>query len=183
MSEITYSLFYDLPKLDQIAVNLFYGWGYNFYRKENQLRADDLMVRSRISMLLSFSRKVIDGAQSAYRKKFLPPPTRDNPLPDPDCVEHAQTIAELSNLIGQLEGRIRALPVPETDRMTQRYRQEAETLVTLREYDSHLVGRSEVLRQMLQGKDYDWVLANATDVKSGIEMMSQTVQDRQRILQ
>jgi hypothetical protein len=30
-----------------LATNLFYGWGYNFYRIENQLRADDQMIRSR----------------------------------------------------------------------------------------------------------------------------------------
>ena len=36
----------------QVLSNLFYGWGYNFYRKENQLRADDLLIRSKVSELL-----------------------------------------------------------------------------------------------------------------------------------
>ena len=30
----------------QTASLLFYGWGYNFYRVENQLRADDLLIRA-----------------------------------------------------------------------------------------------------------------------------------------
>jgi hypothetical protein len=39
--------FYDVDELEKTAVNLFYGWGYNFYRLENQLRADDLTVRAK----------------------------------------------------------------------------------------------------------------------------------------
>ena len=41
------SSFYDAGTLRQIATNLFHGWGYNFYRAENQLRADDQLVRAR----------------------------------------------------------------------------------------------------------------------------------------
>ena len=40
--------FYVVDELEKIAVNLFYGWGYNFYRLENQLRADDLTVRAKV---------------------------------------------------------------------------------------------------------------------------------------
>jgi len=48
--------FYDVDELEKIAVNLFYGWGYNFYRLENQLRADDLTVRAKVGWLLGLSR-------------------------------------------------------------------------------------------------------------------------------
>ena len=37
--------FYDTDALTEIAINLFHGWGYNFYRVENQLRADDQLIR------------------------------------------------------------------------------------------------------------------------------------------
>jgi len=40
--------FYNLDAVEQIGVNLFYGWGYNFYRLENQLRADDLTIRAKV---------------------------------------------------------------------------------------------------------------------------------------
>jgi len=42
------SAFYDQGPLSQIAINLFYGWGYNFYRQENQLRADDQLIRAQV---------------------------------------------------------------------------------------------------------------------------------------
>ena len=46
------SVFYDLGPLEEIAVNLFHGWGYNFYRFENQLRADDQLIRSKVGAIL-----------------------------------------------------------------------------------------------------------------------------------
>ena len=65
------SVFYDLDAIEQIAVNLFYGWGYNFYRLENQLRADDLTVRNQVCSLLGQARASVDTAESAYRRAFL----------------------------------------------------------------------------------------------------------------
>jgi hypothetical protein len=62
------SLFYDADAVEQIAINLFYGWGYNFYRLENQLRADDLLIREKASWLLGQSRTIVEAAESAYRK-------------------------------------------------------------------------------------------------------------------
>ena len=120
--------FYDLDELEKIAVNLFYGWGYNFYRLENQLRADDLTVRAKVGWLLGLARASVETAESAYRRERLPAPTREKPRPDADAVAGASTLERLSKEIGALEGQIRAQPVPENDRMTQRYRQEAATL-------------------------------------------------------
>ena len=120
--------FDDLDALERIAVNLFYGWGYNSYRLENQLRADDLTVRAKVGWLLGQARAEVETAESAYRRLHLPPPTRQKPRPDADAVAGAQTLERLSQAIGALEGQIRAQPVPETDRMTQRYRHEAPTL-------------------------------------------------------
>jgi hypothetical protein len=176
------SLFYDVGKLDQIAINLFYGWGYNFYRLENQLRADDLIIRERIGWLLGQSRTIVEAAQSTYRRKYLPPPSRARPLPDPAAIEAARSLEDLSTSIGQLEGTIRSLPVPETDRMTQRYRQEAQTLEALGACDKRLTGLTEGLRQTLEGKGYDWILGNLAAILDGISLISSRVQERQFLL-
>ena len=108
--------FYDVDELEKIAVNLFHGWGYNFYRLENQLRADDLTVRAKVSWLLGLRRRAsVETAESAYRRERLAAPTREKPLPDPDAIAGAQMLERLSQEIGALEGRIRAQPVPEND--------------------------------------------------------------------
>src|SRR5271154_3553537 len=99
------SLFYDLPPLEEIAVNLFHGWGYNFYRLENQLRADDLVIRSQVCSLLGAARSALDTAESAYRRAFLPPPSREKPRQDPQAIANAQTLERLSHAIGAMEGQ------------------------------------------------------------------------------
>jgi hypothetical protein len=179
----SYSQFYDLSRLEEIAVNLFYGWGYNFYRLENQLRADSLMVRSKASYLLGLCRGILEIQQSDYRRKYFKPPTREHPLPSEAAMEGVETLQDLSRETGRLEGVIRAAPVPENDRMTQRYRQEAETLVRLREIDCRLVGQIEVLRQMIDGKDYDFLLEHAADVRTGFAAINESIHDRQMVLQ
>jgi hypothetical protein len=168
--------------MDQIAINLFYGWGYNFYRLENQLRADDLLIREKACWLLGLSRTMIEAVQSSYRRKHLPPPSRAKPLPDPDAVATAQALEAMSAGIGQLEGTIRALPVPENDRMTQRYRQEAQTLMTLGACDQRLVGWAELLRQSLEGRDADWILANLAEIQNAINLMMSQVRERTSLL-
>jgi hypothetical protein len=177
------SNFDDLDALEKIAVDLFYGWGYNFYRLENQLRADDLTVRAKVGWLLGQARAAVETAESAFRRVRLPPPTREKPRPDADAIAGAQTLERISQAIGALEGQIRAQPVPETDRMTRRYRDEAATLQHLLECDMALVGRAELLRQMLETKDGAWMLDNAAAIRAGMTAIEASIRSRQAALQ
>ena len=176
------SLFYDLGPLEEIAVNLFHGWGYNFYRLENQLRADDLVVRNQVCGLLGRARGAIDAAESAYRRAFLPPPSRERPRPDPAAMANAQLLEQLSQSVGALEGQIRAQPVPENDRMTQRYRQEAPTLQKLLECDLRLTGQAETLRAMLDGKGGAWMIDKAGEIQEGLKAIEESLRNRQAAL-
>ncbi len=176
------SSFYNLSELEQIAVNLFYGWGYNFYRAENQLRADDLIVRSKAGWLLGLARHSIEPAESAYRREFLPPPSREKPRLDATAVAEAQALERLSRAVGALEGQVRTQPVPENDRMTQRYREEGPTLLRLLDCDQRLIGQSELLRSMLDQKSGGWMAANAAAVNDGLEAIAATLNDRRAIL-
>jgi hypothetical protein len=174
--------FYDAGALKQIAVNLFYGWGYNFYRAENQLRADDQLVRSKAASLLGIAAACISEAESAYRREFLPPPTRAKPFPDAEAIAGAQRLERLGREISLLEQLIHQQPAPENDRMTQRYRNEAQTLQTLIEHDEQLVGQCELLRSMVSEQDGAALLKNETDLKSGLEVIRTTLRQREAVL-
>ena len=170
--------FTDAEGIERVAINLFYGWGYNFYRLENLLRADDLLVRQKTGGLLAEARNSVEAAESAYRRTFLPPPSRAKPRPDAAAVEAAQALERLSHDIGALEGRVRAQPVPETDRMTQWYRDEAETLVRLRDQDLGLVSRAEGLRALVAGRDGGWLIEHARRVADILASLAETLRMR-----
>ena len=176
------STFYDAGRLKQVAVNLIYGWGYNFYRLENQLRADDQLLRAKAGELLGLAHASVEEAESAYRRRHLPPPSRAKPYPDPGAVDDAQSLERLGRAFDVLIGRLHALPVPENDRMTQRYRNEADTLKALGECDSRLVGQCELLRETLDQKRGEWVIDNLTMITAGLAAIDATLRERQALL-
>ena len=176
------SAFYDNDLLAKVAINLFYGWGYNFYRQENQLRADDLLIRNKVDLLLGWTRKSVETAEREYRREFLPPPSRAKPRPDAGAVAGAQAIEKFSRAIGALQGQVSAQPTPENDRMTQRYRQEAETMQQLISADQTLIGQADLLRSMVDQKNGSWLIENMSALQDGINAIGETLRMRQLIL-
>jgi hypothetical protein len=174
--------FYEADELERVAINLFYGWGYNFYRLENQLRTDDQLVRSKVCWLLGAARASVVAAESAYRLTFLPPPSRAQPRPPPEAVAGAQRLERLAAAIGALAGRIQAQPVPENDRMTQRYRSEAATLQTLILCDRRLAAQAEMLRAMVNGQTGEWMIARADAIEGGLGALNESLRERQAAL-
>jgi hypothetical protein len=176
------SAFYDAGPLKQLATNLFYGWGYDFYRKENQLRQDDQVIRAKADWLLGLSRAALAEAESDYRRIHLPSPTRAQPYPDPKAVEGAQHLERIGKSLEALMGRLHAAPVPENDRMTERRRQEAQTLRDLRACDEALIGRAELLRSLVQGQSAEEILNAASAISSGVAAIEASLQARQSLL-
>jgi hypothetical protein len=174
--------FYDAGVLRQLATNLFYGWGYNFYRKENQLRADDQLIRSKAASLLGEAMASVCSAESEYRREYLPPPTRAKPFPDAEAVASAQKLERLAKAIGALEAQVQHQPAPENDRMTQRYRQEAPTLQKLIEHDERLVGQCELLRKTVSGQDGLAILKRLSDLEAGLDAIRETLRNRESVL-
>jgi len=174
--------FYDVGLLQQIATNLFHGWGYNFSRVENQLRADDQLVRGKAAWLLGIAMASVQTAETDYRREFLPAPSREKPYPDAAAVTAAQRLERLARAVGAVEAAIQQQPVPENDRMTQRYREEAPTLQTLIGFDEQLVGQCELLRSMVNGQDGAAVLGKMTELESGLEAIRATLRQRDAVL-
>jgi hypothetical protein len=124
---------------------LLNGYGYNWYRLDNQARADDLLVRQKAGYFLGLAASKLLEAESAYQRKYLPPGTRENPFPPPDKVAAHRRLRELRQAILSMEGVVRSLPVPPTDKIWQRHRQELTTLKKLTDADIGLVGGAKLL--------------------------------------
>lgn len=174
--------FYDAGALRQLATNLFYGWGYNFYKRENQLRADDQLIREKAGWLLGNAAASVESAESNYRREFLPPPSRQKPFPDAVAVAEAQQLERLSKSIRGLACRMTELPVPENDRMTQRFREEAPTLQALIALDEQLVGQCELLRSTVEKREGAWIAERIKEISTGLDAIDSTLLKRQAVL-
>lgn len=174
--------FYGATPEEQVAINLFYGWGYNFYRLENQLRADDLLVRHEVAALLGDARIAIGHAEAAYRERRLPPPSRDHPRPDPTALKEARMLEALAAQVGAVASRIRSLPAPENDRISQRHRQEADTLARLLQADMALSGHADALARSLREQSPDWIVRHIEELRRHIAVIDAALRDRQSIL-
>lgn len=166
----------------QVLSNLFYGWGYNFYRKENQLRADDLLIRSKTSGFLGDAREHLAKLESAWRRDHLPPPTRENPLPDAHALEVARKLQHVQQDIEALESSIRNASVPEMDRIMQRHRNERDTLEQLAGLDMKLVSTVKHASESIQGMDEAEIAADAAGSALRGAGIGELLKQRQAIL-
>lgn len=174
--------FHDVGLLKRASIALFGTWGYQFYRAENQLRADAQLIRTKVGWILGNARKHVETAEHAYRREFLPPPSRAKPRHDASAVTGAQVIERLSRALGALQGKITAQPVSETDHLVQRHWKEAEVLQKLLEWDEILVGQAELLRSMLEEKTGSWLIENAAEIQEGLNAITETLRNRQAVL-
>jgi hypothetical protein len=132
--------------------------------------------------LLGRARAAVDQAEARYRRENIAPPTREKPFPDPDVVANAQAFERLGRDIGGLEGLIRHQPVPENDRMTQRYRQEAQTLAALANKDAVLVGQADLLRSLVEDVAPEAILQGRREIAEGVAAITTTLRERQTML-
>jgi hypothetical protein len=174
--------FYDADAVGKIGFNLFRDWAYNFYGLENQLRADDQLIRAKAGFLLGTARKSVEAAEANYRREFLPPPSREKPRHDPAIVANAQTLERLSKAIGGVMTHVNSQPVPENNRMAQYYRHQAQTLQDLIQSDQMLIGQAELLRTSIEGRNGAELAESASDLQEGVNAIGETLRQRQLLL-
>src|SRR3974377_259237 len=132
-------------RLHRIGVMLLNGYGYNWYRLDNQMRADDLLVRSRASEHLESAAAQLRDLERRYRRKYLPPPTREHPDPDPQHLAAARQFRAVADRILEIDTRLRGAAVPSDDKIWLRQRSELETLQRLGKCDVVLVAGAKEL--------------------------------------
>jgi hypothetical protein len=87
----------------RLLSNLFYGWGYSFYRCEGKLRTDDLLIRGKLYQLL--------GECRAHLRAL-------------EAVAPAQALLRAQRDLEGMETAIRTATVPGTSRLHRQPREE-----------------------------------------------------------
>ena len=172
----------DPGALRKLALNLFHGYGYTFYKLENELRQDDQRVRQLACSLLQRARSALGEAENAYRRELIPPPSRAQPFPDPALVAPAKRLEALALAVSALEAQVRAQPVPGNDLMSRRYHNEAARLAELSERDLALVEDAQGLCNAVEGQGHTALLPEAAAIDARIAGLRQRLTDRGTLL-
>lgn len=132
--------------IKRLIINLYTGWGYNAYRKENQDRADDILVRNGICELLGEARAELKNQAEDIRRS-IPTPSREAPFPGDVERQRIRAIERADLTIEAVEAIVRSLPVPENDSTWQRHRQETTFLPQLLAHDETMVECALMVRE------------------------------------
>jgi hypothetical protein len=140
-----------------LLTNLLTGYGYNLYENKNRTRADDLLVREKAAEMLAEAATAIRSLRTAYNRRFIPPPTRENPDPPADRMAHLRAMARLQERFSDLDTRIRSMAVPTQDRIWEHLRTEKALLNQLLLHDYNLIGPChDLLAQVQALSPSDW---------------------------
>lgn len=130
-------------------------YGYNLYNDRNRMRADDLLVRQQAAAALADAANALRTLRTEYRRRFIPPPTREQPEPPRDRLDQLSTMTRLQDRLADLETRVRSMPVPPTDKVWERFRHEQTLLAELLTHDYNLIAPSRELRDAAQALTAD----------------------------
>jgi hypothetical protein len=165
-------------------VMLLNGYGYNWYRRDNQMRADDLLIRSRASEHLAGAAARLRELAGRYRRKYLPPPTREHPDSDPQSLAAVQRFHSLEERILEIDTRIRGAAAPPNDKTWMRHRSELDTLRRLGECDVLVVGGAKELDSLVAALPTDAVIDAAAEqqIDHQLDQLTTALSQRGEIL-
>jgi len=133
----------------RLLSNLFYGCGYNFYRCERQLPADDELIRGKLRQLLEDCRSHLRALEAEFRREHRVLPDRDYAFLSPAAVVTAQALLRAQRDLEAMETAVRTAEVPETSRIHRRQREERGALASLVAVDGEVLLALVTLRDAI----------------------------------
>lgn len=156
--------------------------GFNFYKYEDRLVEDDQLVRGRALASLDAALAKLRAIEAAFRRRYLPPPTRERPSPDPERLQEVQDIEALVRRLSALEVGVRNAAIPPGDATWNRHRDPEETLVRLAEADLDLFGHSSEIEAHTAKLDEGAILGERSALEQSISAAEAALKARQEIL-
>jgi hypothetical protein len=164
---------------------LMLGCGFNFYRLENQLRADDLLVRQKAESSLGQAAARLGKLAVEFQAACIPPSTREHPFPPAELMSRLQVLRAAHQRITDQESLLRGLPAPAQDKIWQRFRGEAQLLESLLAADvAMLQSAAEIEKQAQTLTAEVWKSAGGGGgLNSALEKWDAAIRARQDLLQ
>jgi hypothetical protein len=168
----------------QIWVMLLNGYGFNWYRLDNQMRADDLLIRSKASENLAAACTRLRALEAEFHQAYLPLPSREQPFPDAAKLQAAARIRHLQDRIAAADTKLRGAAVPIDDKIWARHRDESQTLARLIHFDTILIGSTAEIAKSVAGQTIESIATPEikADVERRVAMLEAALQERSAIL-
>lgn len=160
--------------------------GFDFYGHREGLARDDLRVRTRASEALAQALSQLRAWEGQCRSRWLPPPSRAQPLPDAAALARLRELEELAAALQAAESLTRGAPLVHTDRAWERLRSSTTLLELLLEHDLGLIREADaVAAQVAALPDVppSPAAVDLSGLRAALQRLQQAFAARQRELQ
>jgi hypothetical protein len=164
---------------------LLSGYGFNYYRIENQLRADDLLVRQKAGASFGQAAAKLEKLAAEFQLSFIPAPNRQQPFPPADLMERLNALRRLRQRVLDQESLLQGLSSPAQDKIWRRLRNEEGLLNALLQADVAMLQlAAEMERGVAALTGETWKSADAgKNLSSILDRWDSAIRDRQERLQ
>jgi hypothetical protein len=165
---------------DTIADRLRSLLASDVYTAKGRLRADDLLIRERVTGSLGQASTRLRDLAARWRADRVPPSTRENPFPSAEVMAPLRQADRLGKDIDALSTSIRGLPLLPEDRVWQRVR--GAGLDELLQFDWGLVSESDELAAQLAGAS-DLAAVDHAGARQRLRRLTEIIADRREYVE
>ena len=162
---------------DSVADKLRSLLASDVYTTKGRLRADDLLVRERVTRSLADSTARLRDLASEWRAYRVPPSTRENPFPPAEAMAPLRQADKLGKDIDGIATAVRGLPLLPEDKVWDRVRRGG--LDELLQFDWALVAEADELSATLSAAP-DLAAINQPAVQQRLLRLTEIITDRRR---
>jgi hypothetical protein len=147
------------------------------YTEKGRLRADDLLIRERVTGSLGVAAARLRDLASQWRADRVPPSTRENPFPPAEVMAPLRQADRLAKDIDEVATAVRGLPLLPADKVWDRVRNGG--LEELLQFDWTLVGEADELAALLAAAP-DLAALDSSAVQQRLRRLAEVIADRRR---
>ncbi len=150
------------------------------YTTRGRLRADDLLVRERVSRSLGEATARLRDLASQWRADRVPPSTRETPFPPAEVMAPLRLADRLGKDIDHAATAVRGLPLLPEDKVWARVR--GVGLDELLQFDWTLVGEADELAALLASVP-DLGALDQPAAQQHVRRLTEVIADRRRYVE